>query len=177
MFEQLIQMATSQLSEKFVEHPDIPHQDFDYQGAAGTVGSSVFETLAGQVTSGNLDGIKEMLSGQNTSGDNPIVGSLIQNIIGSLTAKNGINPQLASTIASIAVPFIMNMFNKQAGEAQSGGMDIGGLIGSALGGGGNSGGGGLLGNLLGSVLGGGGNSGGSVGANVIGSILGQVLKR
>ena len=158
------------------ENPNIPHQEFDYQEASKTVGASVFEALAGQVSSGNIGGLAEMLSGKDTGSDNPIVSSLTGTVVENLSKQNGINPALASTIASVAIPFILNMFNKQAGTAQAGGMDMGSLISGALAGG-NQGGGGMLGNLLGGILGGNNNQGGgSLGANVIGSVLGQLMK-
>ena len=102
----------------------------------------------------------------------------VTNVVNSLVQKSGLNPQLAQTIASVAVPFVLNMFNKQAGAAQSSGMDIGGLISGALSGGGSQGGGGLLGGLLGGLFGGNKQSGGGdIGSQVLGSVLGQLLKK
>lgn len=181
MLEQIISMATQQLGQQFKENPNIPDGEFDVESVAKTAGSSIFEQLAGQVSGGNLGGLTEMLSGSQTSGSNPMVASIAQNVVNSLIQKNGLSPQLAQTISSVAVPFLMNMFNSKVSNAQAGGMDIGGLISGALGGGGNaSGGGGLLGGLLGKFLGGGNNSnnqgGGDMGSQVIGSILGQLMK-
>ena len=179
MLDQLIKMATQQLGQEFEKNENIPHEEFDYQEAASTVGTSVFETISNQVSSGNLGGLKEMLSGGDTYSDNPVVSNLTTKVINNLSERNGLNPQLATTIASVAVPIVMNMFNKQANAAQSKGVDIGGLISGALSGGGNQGGGGLLGGLLGKVLGhesSGNQSGGSIGGQVLSSVLGQLLK-
>ena len=179
MLDQLIQMATQQLGQQFVENPDVPNDQFDVNQVAQTAGSSIFETIAGQISGGNIGGITEMLSGQQTGGNNPLVSGIATNVVNALVQKSGLNPQLAQTIASVAVPFVMNMFNKQAGAAQSGGMDIGGLISGALsGGGGNQGGGGLLGGLLGGILGGNKqqSGGGDLGSQVLGSVLGQLMK-
>jgi hypothetical protein len=180
MLDQLIQMATQQLGQQFIENPDVPNDQFDVNQVAQTTGSSIFETIAGQIGGGNIGGITEMLSGQQTGGNNPLVSGIASNVVNSLVQKSGLSPQLAQTIASVAVPFVMNMFNKQAGAAQSGGMDIGGLISGALsGGGGNQGGGGLLGGLLGGILGGNKqqSGGGDLGSQVLGSVLGQLLKK
>lgn len=180
MLEQLIEMATKQLGQEFEKNENIPHEEFDYKEAASTVGSSVFETISNQVSGGNLGGLTEMLSGSTTGADNPIVSNIATSVITNLTERNGISPQMASTIASVAVPIVMNMFNKQAGAAQTSGVDIGGLITGALAGGGSQGGGGgLLGGLLGKVLGGSGGSGnqaGGIGGQVLTSVLGQLLK-
>lgn len=178
MIEQLIQIATQQLGQQFVEHPDVPNDQFDVNQVAKTAGASIFETIAGQISGGNLGGIKEMLSGQETNSTNPLVTSIATNVVDSLIQKSGLNPQLAQTIASVAVPFVLNMFNKQAGAAQSNGVDIGGLITGALAGGGNQASGGLLGGLIGGILGGGNKQQGSdLGSQVLGSVLGQLMKR
>ena len=180
MLDQLIQMATQQLGQQFVENPDVPNDQFDVNQVAQTAGSSIFETIAGQISGGNLGGITEMLSGQQTTGNNPLVSGIATNVVNSLVQKSGLNPQLAQTIASVAVPFALNMFNKQAGAAQSNGIDIGGLISGALSGGGSNqgGGGGILGGLLGGLLGGNKqqSGGGDIGSQVLGSVLGQLMK-
>ncbi len=180
MLEQLIQMATSQLGSQLQDHPELAGQDIDLGNVAQTAGTSIFETLASQIGGGNIGGLTEMLSGTDTSADHPVASSMSSNVVESLVQKAGVSPQIASTIASVAIPMIMNMFNKQAGQAQSNGIDIGGLISGALSGGGQSqGGGGLLGGLLGSVLGGGNqqqSGGGGLGAQVLGSVLSQFMK-
>lgn len=179
MLEQLIGMATQQLSKQFVENPDVPNDQFDVNQVAQTAGSSIFESIAGQVTSGNIGGLQEMLSGSQTSASSPVVSGIATNVVNSLVQKCGLNPQLAQTVAAAAVPFVLNMFNQQASNAQSSGMDIGSLITGALSGGGQqSGGGGLLGGLLGGILGGNkqNQAGGDLGSQVIGSVLGQLMK-
>lgn len=176
MLDQFIKMAADQIGQQLHENPNVPTEEFNYQDAAQTAGSSIFETIAGQMGNGDLGAIQEMLSGAETSTNNPLIESLSSGVINNLSQKNGLSPDIARTIASIAIPFVLNMFNQKASSAQSGGMDIGGLLGSVLGGGQQSRGGGLLGGLLGSVLGGNRNQSSNPGADMLGSILGQVLK-
>lgn len=179
MLEQLIGMAVKQLAPQIQEHPELAGQNIDVANVAQTAGSSIFETLASQLGGGNIGGLSEMLSGSETGADHPIAQDMSGNVIENLIQKAGISPAMATTIAGIAIPMVMNMFNKQSSDAQSSGMDIGGLITGALSGGGQqSGGGGLLGGLLGSVLGGGNQqqSGGGLGAQVLTSVLGQLMK-
>jgi hypothetical protein len=177
MLEQLISMATSQLNGQLQDYPEVAGQNIDVANVAQTAGSSIFETLASQIGGGNIGGLTEMLSGGDTAADHPVAQSMQGNVVTSLIEKAGISPALATTIAGMAIPMVMNMFNKQAGQAQSGGIDMGSLIAGAMGGGGNAGGGGLLGGLLGSVLGGGNQQqGGGMGAQVLSSVLGQLMK-
>lgn len=177
MLEQLIGMAVNQLAPQIQNHPELAGQNIDVANVAQTAGSSIFESLASQIGGGNIGGLTEMLSGSDTDANHPVAQDMQGNIVESLIQKSGISPAMASTIAAIAIPMVMNMFNKQAGEAQSGGMDMGSLISGALAGGGNAGGGGgLLGGLLGSVLGGGNQQQGGMGAQVLTSVLGQLMK-
>jgi len=179
MLDQLIKMATQQLGQQFVENPEVPNDQFDVSQVAQTTGTSIFESIAGQIGGGNIGGLQEMLSGQQTVGNNPILSGIATNVVNSLVQKSGLTPALAQTVASVAVPFVLNMFNKQAGAARSSGTDIGGLISGALSGGGGQGRGGLLSSLLGGLLGGGDKSaqgGSNLGSQVLGSVLGKLLK-
>lgn len=72
--------------------------------------------------------------------------------------RAGINPQLAMQILSMLAPLVLGYLSRQRqgqtgnAGAQSGGVDIGSILGGILGGGAASGG---LGNILGGILGGG----------------------
>lgn len=177
MLDQLIQMATQQLGQQMIADPNIPNNEFDVNQVAQTAGSSIFESIAGQISNGNLGALQEMVSGQQTNANNPLVSGIAQNVINALVQKSGLNPALAQSIASMAVPFVMNMFNGQASAAQSNGIDMGSLItGAMTGGGNNSGGGGLLGGLLGGLFGGNKGQQQDMGTQVIGSVLSQLMK-
>lgn len=183
MFDQILKLATSQLSEQFAGNPEIPQHQV--QDIAQETGSSIFGAITDQISSGNLGAIQEMLSGSQTSASNPIVNSIATSVVNNLVQKFGLNPSLAQTISAIAVPFVMNMFNSKVSNAQqTSGFDINSVLQSVLSGnqqqsGGNSGGGGLLGGLLGGLFGGNKQQQAPAPANpqdMLGSILGQFLK-
>ena len=113
-----------------------------------------------------------------------IFAQMDQGHIESIAGQLGIDPAQASDAIQQALPLLMGGLARNATSPQGAnalhsalerdhaGIDIGGLLGSVLGGGGNRRGGGGLGDVLGSVLGGGGPSGAGGG---IGDVLGSVL--
>jgi hypothetical protein len=173
MLDQVLKLATSQLTQQFTENAEIPTEQAS--NLAMTAGSAIFETLGSQISSGNTSGIMEMLSGGQTQANNPIVNSISQNVVSQLVQKAGLNEQMAATVSNVAVPFVMNMFNNKV-QQQGGGLDIASLVTSAISGG-NQGGGGLLGGLVGNLLGGNKNQqSGGIGQQVLGSVLANFLK-
>lgn len=178
MFDQILQMATSQLKDQFVAHDEVPTEQAGQ--IAEVTGESIFGAVSDQLSSGNLGFLQEMLSGQQTSGTNPLVSGIANSVVTNLVGKLGLNPSMAQTIASVAVPFVLNMFNDKVNNAQQNqGLDVGSLLGSVLGGGNqqqqSSGG---LGGLLGGLLGGGNKQQAQQpsGQDLLGSVLGQLLK-
>ena len=113
-----------------------------------------------------------------------IFAQMDQGHIESIAGQLGIDPAQASDAIQQALPLLMGGLARNATsplganalhsalERDHAGVDIGGLLGSVLGGGGNSRGGGGLGDVLGSVLGGGASTGAGGG---IGDVLGSVL--
>ena len=179
MLEQLMSLAQSQLGSQFDNNPQLQQLGVNPQQAAGVVSESVMESLMQQLQSGDFSGVQEMLSGQDTTPDNPAVNGLMPNVASQLGSKLNLSPGTAQMIASIAIPLIMNMLNGRVNQAQQGGMDIGGLLGGLMGGGQQSAGGGLLGSVLGGMMGGGGapaQQPARNGQDMLGSILGGLFK-
>ena len=115
-----------------------------------------------------------------------IFAQMDQGHIESIAGQLGIDPAQASDAIQQALPLLMGGLARNATSPQGAnalhsalerdhaGVDIGGLLGSVLGGGGNSRGGGGLGDVLGSVLGGGtsAGAGGGMGGAILGHIFG-----
>lgn len=115
-----------------------------------------------------------------------IFSNLDQSNIESIAGQLGIDPAQASDAIQQALPLLMGGLARNAASPQGAtalhsalerdhaGVDIGGLLGSVLGGGAGSGSAGGLGDVLGSVLGG-GSSNSSPGAGMGGAILGHIF--
>lgn len=186
MIEQLIKMATSQISQNMQNNPDF--NGVDSEKVAQTAGESIFNNILNQVMSGNSDLLGQLLSGTNTPNNHASVNGILNNVSGDLISKLGINPQLANMIASIAIPAVLNMLNGKVNQAQqNNGFDISNVLAQVLGGANaqpsqqqsNQNG---LGGLIGQVLGGFGNqqqqqSQQQAGDNPLFSILGNILNQ
>lgn len=114
-----------------------------------------------------------------------IFSQMDQGSIESIASQLGVDPAQASNAIQQALPLLMGGLARNAASPQGAdalhsaldrdhaGVDIGGLLGSVLGGGASSGGGGI-GDVLGSVLGG-GSSSNSSSAGIGGAILGHIF--
>ena len=112
-----------------------------------------------------------------------VFAQLDQSNIEAIAGKLGIDPAQASDAIQQALPLLMGGLARNANSPQGAaalhsalerdhaGVDIGGLLGSVLGGGSSGGG---IGNVLGSILGGGSRSTGTAG-DIGGAILGHVF--
>lgn len=175
MLEQIIQAVQEQAADYFRQHTDIPNEQAE--GAAQAAGASIMAALQNQITSGNVEGLQSMLSGNGI--DNNAMGQIIQQasgLLGGYLNQQGISQATALSASQGIMPQLIQMvlgkfMSKAPGDS---GFDIGSLIRLVMGGGqqqqqNDS----LLGSILGSVLGGGGQGGG--GSDLLGSILGNVL--
>lgn len=167
MLDKLLEQAKSQLIPSLENDPEV---DNAKAGQIAEVSSdTVINSLIGQAKSGDLSGIQEMLSGEDTDAASPAANSLVPQLAQNLASKIGISPETAQSIASKVIPLIMNMFNGKVKDAKNQGMDIGGMLGGLTGGQG----GGLLGKVS-DMFGGGGKSSGNK-QNDISDLLGKFL--
>ncbi len=109
-----------------------------------------------ELTSGNISGLKSLFKGELDIASNPIVGNIVNQLVESLSSKVGLSPNLASSIGTFVIPFVMN---KISGKQPAGGFDLSSLTsmlsseGSGLGETLKSGLGGALGGSLGKLFG------------------------
>jgi len=99
-------------------------------------------------------------------------------ILGSLLSSGALSRGSGSNILGSLVGALTGGGQAAGGRSQSGGGDLGSLIGGMLGGGQTRGGGGGVGDLLGGLLGGGSQGGGSQGGGGgLGDLLGMALNQ
>lgn len=119
---------------------------------ADVAGQTILSKLGGMANGGDFSGIMEMFSGQETPADHPLASNLQGDVAENLMKKLGLNSNVASSISSMIIPFIMNMFNKKV--QNNGGFDISSIISQFTGGGNANSGGGGIGDLIQGFLGG-----------------------
>jgi hypothetical protein len=79
------------------------------------------------VKQGNLQQVVSMFQGSQSSNSltsNPLVGSLVSNVAGSLASKFGVSPQVAQGIATSLLPTVMNQFVKKTNNPRDTDFDL-----------------------------------------------------
>jgi len=133
MLDQLLNLAKNHLADQFFADPDVDNQIAEQ--SANVAGDSIINSIMDMAKGGQLNGILNMLSGNQTSSNSPIVNMIMPGVVNTLAQKLGVNPNIAQMLASKAVPLVMNMLNGKVNRAEhNSGMDIAGLITNMLGG-------------------------------------------
>lgn len=176
MFDQILQMATSEIKNQLTDHSEISQDTVEK--VSSTASQSIFSTITEQLSSGNFEGITEMLNGKDTTNSAPATQSITNPLVSSLVEKTGLNEDLAKKIATIAVPRVMNMLNSNVnGTKQAENIDISSMMSNILGSNEQESGG--LGGMLSSFLNNSSdknNKPETSGQDILGSILGNFLK-
>lgn len=152
MLEKLLKMAEGPLQEVLAKTGNNAGP-----GSASAIEEIFASLLNKQAKSGNLEPVKEMFSGKETAPNSPVVSNLSGDFSKGIADKLGIDSKKAMAIAAVALPLLMNFFNKKVNDAPQDNNDIMSSIAKSLQGGGNSGG---LEDIMGSLLGGGKKDGG-----------------
>lgn len=93
-----------------------------------TTTQALADSLRQNLNGGNVSHLLDLLKGEKTPADNPIVGSLQKNVVSSLMEKVGLSQNVAGRIATVVIPAVMKMFSGKAKEMEGQGMDIKSLI-------------------------------------------------
>lgn len=150
--------------EKLLKMADGPLQDALARSGtnAGPGTASAIEEIFGSLLekrakSGNTEAVKEMFSGRETTPTSPVVNNLKGDLSQGLADRLGIDSKQAMAMAAVALPLLINFFNKKVNDAPQANDDIMSSIVKAIQGEGNGGG---LESIMGSLLGGGNKGGG-----------------
>lgn len=151
MFEQLLNLVKEQGRDAIINNPDIPNERNDE--AVGEVTSSIAGGLQNALAGGQFKDVLKLIGG--AGGDlqnNPLVNQLSGNAVSSLMNKFGLNEGQAGGIVSNLLPGVLqnlisktnnpadNSFDLQGifsslTGAQTGGLDLQGLLGKVTQGG------------------------------------------
>ncbi len=163
MFDQLLTIAQENLGGITRNIPGL--NDLDSKQVSDVTSQTVINTILLQAKKGDINSLKEMLSGTDTSHDNEVVNSLKGSVTNQLQNKLNISDQSAQQLAIMALPIIMNMLNGKVRNAQNTGLDINSELNPL-----NGRGGGMFNSLLGLF---GGNNGNT---KVINNILQRLMQ-
>ncbi|HOZ51108.1 MAG TPA: hypothetical protein PLU17_04580 [Chitinophagaceae bacterium] len=140
MLEQLFSLIKNESQNEIINNPVIPNEQNNH--AVGLATDSIFSGLQGALANGGLKDVLGMFTGGgNTSSNNPIVGGIINNFVGSLMQKFGIDSPMATSIASSLIPSIIGKMVNKTNDPNDNGFDINGIIGALTGSNASQGGG------------------------------------
>lgn len=122
MIAQLLNLAEDHLHGISHNIPEL--NDLDSNQVTSVTSETVVNTIVQQARKGNVDALREMLSGSETAKDHEVIRQLENPVINQLQSKLNISDQTAKQLAVIALPVVMNLLNGKVKHAQTGGFDI-----------------------------------------------------
>lgn len=122
MLSQLLDLAQEHLNGISRNIPELT--DLDSRQVTSVTSETVINTIMQQARKGNVNSLREMLSGTETGADHQTIQHLQGSVVNQLQSKLNISDDSAKQLAVMALPIIMNMLNGKVKTAQNGGFDI-----------------------------------------------------
>jgi hypothetical protein len=118
MLDQIIQFAKDQMGEQVKgQHGLDDNQQSEIFSIAQ---SSLFESIKGQITSGNLNQMMEMFNGKTDADGGAVSGNMQNTVVQGLMDKFGFDNNKAGGIAQSVIPAILNRFSSpESGSADN----------------------------------------------------------
>jgi hypothetical protein len=92
--------------------------------ALATTSDTLISSLGKEVTSGNFDGILNMLNKGSNASKSPLFDSIAGNLTKNYISKMGLSPQIAGMVSSFVLPKIISTLS----SSKSGGFNQADLI-------------------------------------------------
>ncbi len=115
MLDQLLNSAKGELLSQLQGKFDL--NEGKAEEAAKVTKDTIESGLLSEVKAGNIGGLLSMFDKKTDTTSSPIVQTIVQQLVGNLAAKVGVDAGTASTIANFAVPFLID---KVTGSAPGG---------------------------------------------------------
>ena len=139
MLDSLLSIGKGQLAKMLTDQTGLQEDKTDQ--AIEVTKDTVGNGLKDELIKGNFGGVMDLFNGNApTTTSNPIVSGITNNLVSNLASKVGIPEGIASQVANIAIPFVMNKISSDETGKASNEQD---LV-EKLGMGGDSGIGGML---------------------------------
>lgn len=133
MLEELFNLVKGEAQDAIINNPAIPNDQNNH--AVGMATESIFGGLQSALANGGLSSVLGMFTGGgNTSGSNPIVAGITNNLVGGLMKKFGIDSPMATSIAASLIPSVLGKLTHKTNDANDNSFNINGIIGALTGG-------------------------------------------
>lgn len=125
MLDSILNLIKTTVSKEITG--DMVPQDKQAQTVETTT-QALADGLRQHLNGGNISHLLDLLKGEKTPADNPVVGNLQSNVVSSLMQKVGLSQNVAGRIATAVIPAVMKMFSGKAKEMEGQGVDVNSLI-------------------------------------------------
>ena len=126
MLDSIINAAKAELGEKLSENGVADNQ---LDGVLGLAKDTVLSNFKSSATDGDIGSILSLFNGKQSIQGSSMVTNIIGDYAGKLVSKMGFSESAGKSVAGIAIPYIMNMINKQTPESGLPGNDLSSLLG------------------------------------------------
>ncbi len=140
MLNKIIDLVKDQALSAITNNADVPADK--KKAAVEATTSSIVDGLKSQLSVGNISNLASLFKG-SSSASNDLSGSLQTLVVSQLAEKVGLSKSVATSIASVVIPAVMNMVLKKNNDPNDS-FNIESLV-QSIGGGGK--GSGILGSI------------------------------
>jgi uncharacterized protein YidB (DUF937 family) len=112
MLENLLGTLKSEVGGQILNQAQLPAEHLD--GVIKVIGDVAKKEVTGQMLGGGLGNVLNLFSNQsNNAGANALQSNITSGVISGLISKLGLSQQMSNTIATVAVPALINMITKK----------------------------------------------------------------
>lgn len=112
MLDQLLNSLKSEVGSQITSQVNLPAGSIDK--VFSVIGDVTKKEVASQMTGGGLGNVMNLFSKQqNNAGANQLQSNITTGVVARLTSKLGLSPEMAGTVAAVAIPALINMITKK----------------------------------------------------------------
>jgi hypothetical protein len=122
MLDPLLLAAREKLEKELVDKPQL--QKRNVHQTARIISEGVIEALTQRLLSGDDSVVQEILSGQETVANSPLISNLLPVVSTYLAPHLGISNGEARNMAKMAIPLVLDALNGRIARARQRGLDV-----------------------------------------------------
>jgi uncharacterized protein YidB (DUF937 family) len=112
MLENLLGTLKSEVGSQILSQANFPANNLDK--VFSVIGDVTKKEVTGQMFGGGLGNVMNLFSNQtNNSGANLLQSNITSGVVSGLVSKLGLSQEMSKTIASVAVPALVNLITKK----------------------------------------------------------------
>lgn len=135
MLEQLMELVREHAQSTVVNNPAVPNEQ--NEAVIGAATESIASGLQQELANGNTEGVLSLLGGQSATGatqDNPVVGNISNNFVGTLLEKFNLDKGTATQLAASLIPTVLGSLVNKTNDPSNSSFNLNNIFSSLTGG-------------------------------------------